>query len=67
MFAGHAGDYPRQREQRNTTCAGCVSVRKSRAEQDCSRSPLALRPLYFLVNFVWNMAQKTKDPQRLRV
>ena len=34
ILAGHAGNYARLHKQRNTTCAGFVSMRKSRAEQD---------------------------------
>ena len=32
FLAGHAQDYARLGKQRNTTCAGCVQMRKSRAE-----------------------------------
>ncbi len=38
LRAGHAEDYARLANERNTTCVGCVQMRKSRAEQDWDKS-----------------------------
>jgi hypothetical protein len=51
FLAGHAGDYARWEKERNTTCVGCVRMRKYHAEQDCAKRLFSLIDLRKLSRF----------------